>query len=408
MESSAGGVNAQTTDLNRSNAIRFIVLLGIVSLFADMTYESARSVIGPYLGLLGASATAVGVVAGAGEFVGYALRLVSGRLGDRTGNYWALTFLGYFVNLAAVPLLALAESWQLAAVLVILERVGKAIRSPVRDAMLSHAAHQTGSGWGFGLHEAMDQTGAVLGPLAVAWAISRRAAYSSLFAGLAIPAFLSLMSIGVARLLFPRPRELEKKGVRLETRGYPRVFWVYLAGSSLIGAGFIDFPLLAYHFQREGHLAREWIPLFYAFAMILEAVSALVFGWLFDRVGFGALIGILFLTSFFAPLVFMGRLPWILAGMALWGAGMGAHDSVMRAAIAGWIPPGRRGSAYGLFNSIYGIAWFAGSALIGFLYDRSLAAVVAFSMVAQLSAMPPLIRAWKLAAKIEESAPGGP
>lgn len=390
-------MEAASPNLGRSQAVRFIVLLGIVSLFADMTYESARSIAGPYLSVLGASATAVGVAAGFGEFVGYALRLVSGRLGDRTGSYWTLTILGYLVNLAAVPLLALAGSWQAAALLMILERSGKAIRSPVRDAMLSHAAQRTGSGWGFGLHEAMDQAGAVIGPLAVAWAISRRVAYSLIFAGLAFPALLALASLLVARFLFPRPHDLEKKGVPLVTRGYPRAFWVYLAGASLVGAGYVNFPLLAFHFQREPFLAREWIPLLYAFAMITEAVSALALGWLFDRIGFGALVGILFLTTFFAPLVFSGRLTWILAGMALWGAGMGAHQSVMRAAIAGWIPSSRRGAAYGLFNSVYGAAGFVGSVGIGLLYDRSTGAVIAFSVAAQLCAMPFLLRAWRLA-----------
>ncbi|MGH6852422.1 MAG: MFS transporter, partial [Methylocella sp.] len=146
--------------LPRHSAIRFIVLLGVVSLFADMTYEGARSVTGPYLGVLGASAAIVGVVAGFGEFLGYALRLVSGYLSDRTGGYWLITIIGYGVNLLAVPLLALTGRWELAVLLIVGERAGKAIRTPARDAMLSHAGSQTGLGWSFGLHGALDQTGA--------------------------------------------------------------------------------------------------------------------------------------------------------------------------------------------------------------------------------------------------------
>jgi MFS family permease len=338
----------------------------------------------------------VGIVAGLGELLGYALRLVSGYFGDRTGNYWAITIAGYIVNLVAVPLLAFAGSWEIAALLMIMERTGKAIRSPVRDAMLSHATHQTGRGWGFGLHEAMDQTGALLGPLAVAWALSRKMGYPPIFAMLAVPAVLSITSIVIARSQFPRPHDLEKKGVQIVTKGYPKAYWVYLAGASLIAAGYVDFPLIAFHFKRVSTFSETWIPLFYAFAMIMEAASALLFGRLFDRIGFKALIGILLVTSFFAPFVFTGSLPMIFFGMALWGAGMGAHDSVMRAVIADWIPSERRGSAYGLFNAVYGVAWFAGSALVGFLYDRSELALIAFSIIAQLLAMPLLYGTYRL------------
>src|SRR5262249_1911144 len=146
-------------DLSKKTALKFVVLIGLVSLFADMTYEGARGIAGPYLAVLGASGTTVGIVAGFGELIGYGLRLFSGILSDRTGKYWAITIVGYFINLLAVPFLALAGRWETAALLLVMERVGKAIRTPARDAMLSHATHQTGHGWGFGLHEAMDQIG---------------------------------------------------------------------------------------------------------------------------------------------------------------------------------------------------------------------------------------------------------
>src|SRR6266702_5185588 len=168
--------------IDRATAMRFIVLLGVVSLFGDMTYEGARSITGPYLGILGASATVVGVVSGFGELVGYAARLASGWLGDRTQRYWTVTIAGYVVNLLAVPLLALAASWEVAAALIIIERMGRGIRSPVRDAMLSHAASHTGLGWGFGLHEAMDQSGAIIGPLLVSAALYLQYGYSDAFA----------------------------------------------------------------------------------------------------------------------------------------------------------------------------------------------------------------------------------
>ena len=178
-------------NLNKSAAWKFIILVGVVSLFSDMTYEGARSITGPFLGSLNASATVVGIVAGLGEFIGYALRLVSGYLTDRLGKYWAITFVGYALNLFVVPLLALAGSWELAAVLILMERMGKAIRTPARDAMLSHATTEVGRGWGFGFHEAMDQIGAMLGPLIVAAVLYFNGGYRAGFAYLLIPAILA-------------------------------------------------------------------------------------------------------------------------------------------------------------------------------------------------------------------------
>jgi MFS-type transporter involved in bile tolerance (Atg22 family) len=204
--------------------VTFVVLLGMVSLFADMTYEGARSVTGPYLAVLGASATIVGIVAGLGELLGYGLRLVAGYLGDRTGRYWAITILGYAVNLLAVPLLALAGRWELAALLLLAERAGKAIRTPTRDAMLSHATAATGRGWGFGLHEAMDQTGALLGPLLVAGVLAVRGAYEAAFALLLLPALAALAVLLAARARYPDPRGFEVAPPAPTSRGLPRAF----------------------------------------------------------------------------------------------------------------------------------------------------------------------------------------
>jgi predicted MFS family arabinose efflux permease len=195
------------SDIAKSSALRFVILIGVVSLFADMTYEGARSITGPYLALLGASGTIVGVVAGFGELIGYGLRLVSGYVSDRTGRYWSITFFGYLMNMLAVPLLALAGSWQLAAILIIAERAGKAIRNPPRDAMLSHATKEMGRGWGFGLHEALDQIGAVLGPLIVTAVLYFKGSYRTGFAVLLIPALLALSVLLVTRLFYPRPRD---------------------------------------------------------------------------------------------------------------------------------------------------------------------------------------------------------
>lgn len=376
---------------NGHRALYLVLLLGIVSLLADMTYEGARSVLGPYFQLLGAGAAVVAAVAGLGELLGYVLRILSGYLADRTRRYWTLTIIGYTMNLLAVPLLAVVGRWELAALLVILERTGKALRTPARDAILSHATSRIGRGWGFGLHEAMDQIGAILGPLVVAGTLYLRGGYRTAFALLLIPAGCALAVLFVARLLYPHPQELELRTPALRPEGFGRRFWVYFLGVGWIAAGFVDFPLIAFHFERLSVVPPVWIPTLYALAMGVDAMAALVFGKLFDRFGLETLAFAVLLSASFAPLVFLGDSAGAVGGMILWGIGMGAQESVMRAAVGGMVPAERRGTAYGIFNAGYGLAWFLGSALMGILYEISLPAMVAFSVLAQLLSLPFLL-----------------
>lgn len=378
-------------DAITDNALKFIVLLGIVSLLGDMTYEGARSITGPYLALLGASAAAVGFVSGFGEMVGYSLRLVSGYLADKTRQYWIMTIIGYAVNLLAVPLLALAGNWPMAALLLIAERMGKAIRTPPRDVMLSHATSQVGRGWGFGLHEAMDQIGAILGPLIVAIILYFNGNYQAGFAFLLLPAVLALAVLVTSRLLYPHPHELEINTPKLETRGLMKVYWIYIVAVVFIALGFADFPLVAYHFQKAQVVSPVVIPIFYSVAMGVDALAALIFGRLFDKIGMRALVIAVIISAFFAPLVFWGDFTMALLGMALWGVGMGAQESIMRAAVAEMSPVDVRGSAYGVFSTIYGVSWFIGSFTMGILYDFSLTSMVMFSLGAQLFSVIPLI-----------------
>jgi MFS family permease len=374
--------------LSRRTALKFVILLGVVSLFADATYEGARSIAGPYLAFLGASAAIVGIVSGFGELVGYGLRLLFGYISDRTGKYWTMTILGYALNLLAVPFLALAGRWEIAAFLLIAERMGKAVRTPARDAMLSHATAQTGRGWGFGLHEAMDQIGAMLGPAVVALVLYFRGGYGNAFGLLLIPALLALGVLAAARFLYPRPRDFEESQEKQGKKGFPRIFWTYLAAVALLAAGFADFPLIAYHFNKASVLSEEWVPVFYAIAMGVDALAALVFGRLFDRKGIPVMAFAALISSLFAPLVFLGGFYFALLGMTLWGVGMGAQESIMRAAIAEMVPANRRGSAYGLFNTGFGVFWFLGSALMGILYDLSFPSMIAFSVTAQFVSVP--------------------
>lgn len=372
-------------------ALKFVVLLGFVSLCADATYEGARSISGAYLAILGASGTVVGLTAGFGELIGYSLRLVTGYLSDRTRQYWRITTLGYVVNTVVVPLMALAGRWEALAGLMIAERTGKAIRTPPRDVLLSHAAIRVGKGFGFGLHEAMDQIGAVSGPLLVTAVLALQKGYPAGFAILVIPAVLGLVVLLIGQWVYPNPREFEPTTQDLHGEGLPRRFWIYLIAVALIAAGFVDFPLIAFHLQQAGLNQPTQIPLLYALAMGVDAIAALTFGYWFDRIGIATLIIAIVFSLGFAPLVFLGGSTFAVIGMVLWGIGMGAQESILKAVVAGMVSPERRGSAYGIFNTGYGIAWFLGSALMGVLYDRSIALLIVFSVLLQLIAIPFLI-----------------
>ncbi len=372
-----------------SPALKFVVMVGVMSFFADFTYEGSRSIVGPYLGLLGAGAFAISAISGVGEFLGYGLRLFSGRGADRTGRYWPITIGGYVLQMSVVPLLALAGNWQVAALLIILERVGKATRNPPRDAMLSHAATDIGYGRAFGVHEALDQFGAMFGPLFVALVlVMTRHDYKIAFAALAVPAVITLSLLAVARLFYPRPQDLTAGPAQVTTAGLPRVFWLYLAAAALAGAGFADFPLISYHFARAGTVSAPLIPVFYAAAMAVSGAGSLLLGRIFDRVGIGVLIPLIVVTAGYAPLVFLGGFWSCLVGASLWGLGMGVQESIIPAAVAPMIAPDRRASGYGLFTGVYGVAWVAGSIVIGALFNVSLVAIVVFSMVAEFAGIP--------------------
>jgi len=372
----------------KGKAWRFVLILGFVSLLSDMTYEGARSITGPFLATLGATGAVIGFVSGLGELVGYGLRLISGYLSDVTKRYWAFTIFGYIVNLFSVPLLYFAGSWPFASSLIIAERVGKAIRTPARDAMLSHAASQLGRGWAFGVHEALDQVGALAGPLIVGLVLYLKGGYREAFAWLAVPAILAVTLLILSKLLYPTPRDLEVKVSSLSYDKLPKSFWLYLGAVSLIAFGYIDYPLLAMHAVKAKVISPSFIPFLYALAMGVDAVAALALGYLFDRFGLYTLALSALISSLFAPLVFFGGLLSLLLGVSLWGIGMGAQESILRAVIGGMVSPERRGSAYGIFNSLYGVSWFMGSALLGFLYDRSVASMVAISVFAQILSIP--------------------
>jgi MFS family permease len=367
----------------RRTAIRVIVCFGIVSFFADMTYEGAHSIIGPFLEGLKASALQVGFVAGLGEMIAASLRFFTGRLVDRTRAYWTMAILGYGLNLIVVPALAFAGSWQAAALLIVAERTGKGIRGPARDVLLSEATNYVGHGWGFGLHAAMDQTGAVVGPLLMAFAVARSQNFGTAFLVLGIPAIGALGALLFARAIHPFKAHPPKPQA---PQPLPRVFWLYIVAAGVLALGFVDFPVLAYHFEHTHLMDKAMIPLLFAMAMAVNGLVAFVFGRLFDRWGLGVLtVGIL-LSTLSLPLGFLGGRTAAIAAVALWATGMGAQDGTLRAGISQVVSMNKRGSAFGAFNGLYGLTWFLGSTTMGLLYDHSLMALVLFGVAAQLVA----------------------
>ena len=380
---------------SRDLAWRFVIAIGVVSLFADFTYEGGRSIVGPYLGVLGATPLLVGVVAGVGEFLGYGLRLLSGGFVDRRGHHWTVVIAGYAINLLAVPALALTGALAPAAGLVFAERLGKGLRTPARDALLASASHDLGRGRAFGLHELLDQIGALVGPLVVAGAVAL-SGYRLGFAVLLVPALAALAALAPARRLEP---EGERQAApRLSTRGFSPLYWSYLAFAALAVAGFAHFALVAFRFGADGVLPPAAIPLLFALAMGVDAGAAYLVGTLYDRFGLRVVAALPLLTLPSAPLLFLSHATWLLVlGAVLWGAAMGLQESLMRAAVADLSPPERRGTAYGLFDTAFGAAWMLGSLAMGGLFELGAAWLVAFSVALELASLVLLARVLRVA-----------
>lgn len=383
--------------MNRVSPLRFIVGFGVVSALADVVYEGARSIIGPYLGSLGATAAVVGLVTGAGEAAALVLRLFTGKLADRLGKPWPQTILGYTLTAVCVPLLAVSGGLVGAGLLYNGERVGKAVRTPARDAMLAHASADMGRGYAFGLHEALDQIGAMSGPLLITLVLALGGPYRLAFALLALPGALALLALIRLRRAAPDPtqwepsaRVSEKKDLRLEA-GLPAQFWRYAAFSATTMLGFSTWALLAFHLTSRHLVAAAFVPALYALAMAAASIAAVGFGRIYDRVGLRGLIALPPLAMVVPILSFSTSAVLFVAGAVAWGAGMGIHDSTMRAAVADFVPAHRRGAGYGTFTAIYGLAWLAGAAIIGLLYEHGTTAAALFVGAVQAVALLQLI-----------------
>lgn len=392
-----------------SQAMVFIILFGIVSLFSDMTHEGASSIRGAYLSLLGASAGVIGFVSGLGELIGYSMRYVFGKLTDKTKHYWPMTILGYVLDVLAVPALALVgeNGWIWACALLVIQRMGKAIKKPAKDTIMSFAASQEGIGKSFGLQEVLDQIGAFMGPVLLYLVMlfktngTQFEIYSFCFAMLAIPGAITLVLLLVTKHRFPNPEHFEPEPKDFVPFKMKRSFVLYIIGISLFAFGFIDYSIIIMHVSRTySHLASGLaettslissgtLPLLYAGAMLVDAVAALFFGLLYDKSGVKALVWSTIISAPFAVFVFMfDSVPMLLIGIALWGVGMGAQESILKAAVTSMVPKASRATGYGMFECSFGAFWFLGSWALGVLYDVNITVMVVVSVAAQLASIP--------------------
>ncbi|HXD70949.1 MAG TPA: MFS transporter [Gaiellales bacterium] len=397
MSAAAGG--GHVAKPNRLTPYRFVLAFGVVSMLGDFVYEGGRSIVGPYLATLGASATLVGIVTGAGEAVALVLRLWTGPASDRTGRHWALAIVGYGITMVSVPFLAVAQAVAPASFLVVSERFGKAVRSPARDTMLAQASVEMGRGRAFAIHEAMDQSGALVGPLLVALMVAI-SGYRLGFAVLAVPGVLAMVAVLRLRRAVPHPSAYEHgapaPSKTMSVGGhFPARFWLYSAFTALTMTGFATFAVLAYHLQVQHVLSAPLIPVAYAAAMGAAALGALGAGLVYDRVGLRGMVVLPALGAVVPFLSFSTTPILVWVGAVVWGVAMGIHESTMRAAVADLVPAARRGAGYGTFTAIYGLAWLAGAAAIAALYSHSVGSAETFVVVVQVIALGAFVPLWR-------------
>lgn len=385
-------------------AIAFIILMGFVSMLSDMTHEGAKSIYGQFLSIVGASPKTISLISGLGEFIGCSLIIVTAAIANKTKKYWLLTFIGYAINLLAIPALSLTleNGWIYAASLIIMERIGKAIRKPSKNTLVSFASNDVGAGKAFALQEFLDQLGAFIGPIILTLVIYFKgetnlfSSYKTCFLILGIPAIITLLLLIFAMIKYPDPEntfeKVEKEEKKKEKFIFNKSYLFYLIAISLSAASFIDFPLINYYVSSLDVINETYLPLLYSLAMLVDAFAALLFGFLFDKIGLKTLIISTIISSFFAPLIFItGNMTFIILGIILWGVGMGAQESILKAAVATIVPKNNRALGYGIFEFSFGLCWFIGSLILGYIYEYSLLALAIFSCVVQLLAIPAFI-----------------
>jgi MFS family permease len=374
---------------------KVFIFLSLVSLFADMTYEGGRSIFGSYAKILGASAL-LASLAMAGELLGYVSRFISGIIATRLKSskvYWGLTISGYAINLIAIPLLAFSGNCLIAILLILLERIGKGLRSPVRDVILAEVTEKIGRGKAFGLHETLDQIGAILGPLIVTISLFlTNSNYQITFLILAIPAFLALFFLFSAYFEYPNVKAAEKTfNKNLRSKDKMKVFWIYSIAMSLVALGFISWINFSYILKTSDVFPDYYIATFYLIAMLADGLLALPIGLMYDKFGLVSLLFAPIASILIIPLLFTQNFISVAIASVLWGIVMAIYESNARAAIADILPENKRAFGYGVFGLGFGVAWTVGSAIYGYLYEVSQSSMIYFAISTELVALALLL-----------------
>ena len=373
--------------MNRRIFVVF-VLLGLISLAADMVYEGARSASGAYLEYLGAPPIASSII-GVGEFIGYVLRFVSGVLASYFGSsvaFWGFVALGYAMNVMVLPLLAFTGFWWIATSLYLLERVGKGLRTPVRDVILAEVTEGVGRGKGFGLHEVMDQAGALAGPLLFAYMLIHFD-YSRAFLTLLIPGALAMIFVFTAWSLYQKIKSVEFSPKKISFRGVGRRFWLFVLSMTLQSLGFVHWAIASYFLKYWGILGDANIAILYAIAMGVDALIAFPIGYLYDTIKFKSLY-IAPITTLTITLLLTTRVTTLAYVMAvLWGVTMGVSETIMRASVADIAGRSRLAVAYGIFGMLYGVSWSIGGFIITLLLQLSAPIAIGYATLTQASSL---------------------
>ncbi len=392
-----------TTKQRLSPVFTIIILFGLISMFGDIIYESARSANSQYLNLLGVSAAKIGLVFGLGEFLGYFLRLVAGVLSDKSGKHWIFMFIGYGM-LIAVPVMGLTLNWNLLFILILLERIGKALRSPAKDTILSKVSeHKVGVGFAFGFQEAIDQIGAFLVPLifTLIFYVNGKEAVHQYQLGYKVLIIPFLLLMGFLYYVYRRVNQEKliqlETGKGLQTDKIQPIFWIYTAFTFFCAIGLVNFSVIGYHLKANNLTSDGNITFFYSIAMVIDAATALFVGKAYDQIkkrtgnktsGLLILMAIPIITLLLPFTTLSSSIPLILIGMIAFGIVIGTHETIMRSSIADITPMNKRGTGYGVFNTVYGLALLGGSSLMGWLYDlNQIGMIIALTFVAEVIAL---------------------
>jgi MFS family permease len=349
--------------------------LGGVSLLMDVSSELIHSLLPVFMvTVLGTSVLTVGLIEGVAEATALIVKVFSGVLSDYMGRRKPLALLGYGLAAFSKPLFALASTAGLVLAARLLDRVGKGIRGAPRDALVADLAPPAMRGAAFGLRQALDTVGAFLGPvLAIALMLMWANDFRAVFWVAVIPAFMSVavLAFGV-RESASAAANGSGNPIRRENLGrLGRAYWWVVAIGAVFTLARFSEAFLVLRAQ-QGGLALAWTPLVLIAMNVVYSVGAYPFGQLADRASHAALLagGLAVLIAADVLLGLSNQGPALWGGIALWGLHMAMTQGLLATMVADTAPADLRGTAFGFFNLVSGLALLVASGLAGWLWDK--------------------------------------